>query len=119
MPAPDSTCARILSALADLLAQESAVLQVQDYSALDRIETEAGALIAFLAGQPPVALVGLEKELLDVQATRQRNARKLQEAMGANRDELRLISARQGLIARVAPAYGTSGSTLRQISLVA
>lgn len=114
-----TTCARILAALEDLVAQEGAVLQSGDYAALDHIQTQAGALIAFLAAQPQTSRAGLGAQLLGLQATRRRHAAHLEQAMASNRDELRVISGRQGLMARVAPAYGANAGALRQISLVA
>lgn len=119
MVSPETTCSRILTALEDLVAQEGAVLHVGDFGALEHIQTHARTLIDFLSAQPQAALAGLGERLQSLQATRRDHAARLEQAMATNRDELRVISARQGLIARVAPAYGANAGALRQISLVA
>ncbi len=120
MVGSDSTCTRILTALEDLVAQESAVLQVGDYAALESIQVQAGPLVIFLASQPEAAFAaGLEGRILALQAARNRNATRLNQEMARNRDELRVLSGRQGLVARVAPAYGANLGSSRQLSFVA
>ncbi len=115
-----STCTRILAALEDLVAQESAVLQLGEYAALELIQVQAAPLITFLSSQPEAALAaGLEDRILALHAARNRNSTLLAHEMTRNRDELRVLSGRQGLIARVAPAYGGNVGSSRQLSLVA
>ncbi len=120
MAGSDSTCTRILTALEDLVAQETAVLQVGDYTALESIQAQAGPLVAFIASHPEAAFAaGLEDRILALQAARNRNAIRLDQAMARNRDDLRVLSGRQGLVARVAPAYGANAGASRQVSFVA
>ena len=120
MVGSDSTCTRILTALEDLVAQESAVLQVGEYGALESIQVQAEPLVTFLASQPEAAFAaGLEQRILALHAARRRNAHRLDQEMARNRDELRVLSGRQGLIARVAPAYGANVGSSRQLSLIA
>ena len=115
-----TTCARVLTALEDLVAQERAVLQVGDFDSLEQIQLQAGRLIEFLVARPDDAQAeGLASRLTMLHAARQENAASLAQAMAGNRAELRLLSGRQGLIARMAPAYGSGPDSQRQISLVA
>lgn len=119
MVSSESTCSRILAALEDLVEQESAVVHVGDYEALDRIQSQTEPLITFLAANASAAFAaGLQNRILALRATRHRTATKLSHDMTRNRDELRLVSGRQGLIARVAPAYGSNAGGSRQLSLV-
>ena len=111
MSNPAQACARILSALEELVRQEVVTLKAGDLSAMVDIQARIEPLVAFLTTQAESALdADIKSRITALHATRADTVTLLTAQMARNRMELLAISGRQRVIAQVAPAYGAAAA---------
>ena len=104
MPPSLPTAHRLCTALAQLVAEEAAVVRADELTLLAGVQERIGAVIARLATLPAALLPkeGLRELLARRQATSQ-----LLQARGASvRDELERLQRTHRRLHRLAPAYG-------------
>lgn len=101
------TCARLMTALEELLTQETACVRHGDFGLLAQLQTQAGPLVDFLGVHGPAAA----DESLVMRVTRWASQRQSNQALMATEAErlgreLRELEAAGRTVKRVAPAYG-------------
>lgn len=108
MESPSHRCARIVSALEDLAAQEAAGVARQDLATVQALHERMAPLVEFLAaaGAEALGAAGLRRRLTAVYELRARSTEVLAAAMAQVRVELARTEAGQRRAARIAPAYG-------------
>lgn len=108
-------CARIIAALEDLIAQESAALHGRDFSAIDALQERTAPLVDFLAEHREVAQTddALRNRIASLHARRQRNAEWLEAELGRTRAELNQTQVARRRAAQIAPVYGRSATAPR------
>jgi uncharacterized transporter YbjL len=111
MATPAHACARILSALEELVMQEAVVLTAGDLAAVGEIQSRIEPLVAFLATQDEDVMdADFKARVAALYAARADSAASLKAQMARNRAEVLAISGRQRVIAQVAPAYGAAAA---------
>ncbi len=112
-------CLRIVDALEDLVAQEAVALRDGEFSTLIALADRAAPLVDFL-GATAGALSDrrLRERIMAVYTRRADGAAQLAEKIRANRVEMATTHATQRTVARIAPVYGRSLPTTRQLSAV-
>jgi hypothetical protein len=113
-------CVRILTALEDLAAQESAALAHGDFAALLALQDRAEPLVAFLASvdNGAVLRLGLSDRIVALRARREQTRRALGEKIDEARRELQATDATQRRVTQVVPVYGRVTVKRRQLLAV-
>ncbi len=106
MSSPAQRCARLVSALEDLAAQEEASVRALDFAAVDAIQERASALIDALVAQSATLNPALRARLAAVRTRRAATSDGLEAEIGRTRESLRETGATQRRVAQIAPAYG-------------
>jgi hypothetical protein len=119
METPAQMCARLLTALEDLAAQESATLQARDFTAAIAIQDRAAPLVELLAAhREEMNDPMLRARVAELSARRSRTGEWLAEQMARVREELRHSDVARRRVAQVAPVYGRGAVLPRQLSAV-
>jgi hypothetical protein len=119
MQTPAQRCARLVSALEDLAAQEEASLHARDFSAIVSIQERTGAIVTDLVAHAAATDRELRARVAAVQQRRDRCAEWLANEIAGTRDELRETEVSRNRVAKIAPVYGSSGSaTPSRLSVV-
>lgn len=114
MQTPAQRCARLVSALEDLAAQEEASLQTRDFVAIESIQVRTGALVDDLVALAASMDVSLRARIESIHARRERSSEWLAQEMTRARAELRETDAARGRVARIAPVYGRTPAASRE-----
>ena len=118
METPAQLCARLLTALEDLTAQETATLQARDFVTAITIQDRATPLVQLLASHgPEVVDTALRSRIAALLAKRNRTGEWLAEQMARAREELHQTKLARRTVDQVAPVYGRTSSTRRQLSV--
>jgi len=119
METPAQTCARIITALEDLAAQEAAALETRDFTAAITIQDRAAPLVEHLATYAgEITDPALRARIAAVHARRDRTGEWLAEQISRVRQQLHDLEAGQRRVAQVAPAYGRGAGASRQLCAV-
>ena|SRR5688572_9313867 len=104
-------CLRIVTALEDLVHQESASLAKRDWSGAEAVQTRAAPLVDFLAANVPASAedAALRKRIAALQQRRAETSRSLGLQIAQAKSELQQAQVAKRRLAQFAPAYG-SGS---------
>jgi hypothetical protein len=109
MPAPAETCARLLAALEDLVAQEAVQLRAADFPGVLATQERAAPLIGRLAALATTADAAVRVRIAGVLALRSRSLDWLGAEMARVRDELSAMQVSRRRVAQIAPVYGARG----------
>lgn len=120
MESPAQRCARIVSALEDLAAQEAAGVARQDFATVQTLHERTAPLVEFLAatGAEALGAAGLRRRLVAVYELRARSSEILAAAMAQVRVDLARTEAGQRRAARIAPAYGAHEERAPRLQVV-
>jgi hypothetical protein len=113
-------CKRIVTALEDLVAQESAALANRDFNTVLSLQERTAPLIEFIVttGAAYVAQPELRARLDALQLRRSQTSELLAAAMQRNRFDLQETRVAQRRVAQIAPAYGQGSVTRRKLQAV-
>jgi hypothetical protein len=119
METPAQRCARIVSALEDLVNQEAAALRAGDFDAVNEIQDRAAPLVEFLAlhateGDTPQ----LRQRIGTLETQRQRSADELDAGIARLRDEMQRTTVARRRVAQIAPVYGRPSAPRPQLRAV-
>lgn len=117
METPLQTATRLISALEELVAQESANLRNLDLVEAVQVTERAAPLVlklGELAADPGVAPLRPRVEALIIQ--RQQSTQMLDAHLARMQSELRRIDEARARLSRVAPAYGSAPAAPRSVS---
>ncbi len=116
METPVQKCARLVTALEDLVAQEAVCLQTRDFAAAISIQDRAAPLVEHLSLHGPnVADQALRRRVETLIARRNDTATWLATELRQTREQLLGLQASQRRVAKVAPAYGRGSDSRRQL----
>ena len=119
MESPAQTCARLLVALEELVAQEAGRLEARDFAAVVRIQERAAPLIEHLAVHGrEISDEAFRARVRAVLARRQRTGEWLGAQLARVREELRQTVIAQRRMAQMAPAYAGMSRPRRQLSAI-
>ena len=120
METASERCARIVTALEDLAAQEAAGVSHRDLAGVQALHERTAPLIEFLAsvGSDVLSAPGLRRRLIAVYELRHRSGEALAAAMARTRLKLTQTEVAQRRVARIAPAYGDHGLRTPQLHAV-
>ena len=120
METPAQRCARIMTSLEDLAAQEAAALANRDFTALVALQERTEPLVDFFVRTAPGYLnePGLRARLSEFQRLRQKTSDALAVEIEHTRAELLQTRAAQRRAAQIAPAYGQLATRRRQLQAV-
>lgn len=110
---------RILSALDDLVAQETVTARAGDYSAVGEIQRRAAPLVETLAELgPDAADAATRARVAGLLARRQHNIDFIESQLATAQAELLAVQTSTSRVARIAPAYGRAeqGTSMRRFS---
>lgn len=106
------TCARLVTALEDLVAQETSALQARDFAAAIEIQERAAPLVDHLvAHADDIVEPRLRERIGKIREHRHRSGEWLAEQIEHTRQELLQMHASRRRVAQVAPAYGSGRGT--------
>jgi hypothetical protein len=109
------TCARLVSALEDLMSQEAATLEARDFPAAIALQNRAAPLIEHLVThEAEIVDRGLRQRILALIVRRNKTGEWLAEQVARTRQELDETQGAQRRVAQVAPAYGHGGAPVRR-----
>jgi hypothetical protein len=114
METPAQTCARLLTALEDLAAQEISALDARDFAGAVTIQARAAPLVEHLAAHGPAIAEQDAAFLARVAAFHTRRLQTgewLAAQVARTREELGRIQASQRRVAQIAPVYGGSAKS--------
>lgn len=112
-------CARLVTALEDLAAQEAVCLQTRNFDAVVSIQNRAAPLVEHLAKHgPEVADDELRNRIAAVLARRTETGAWLMAEIERTRERLNSLQANQRRVSKIAPAYSQSAGPRRQFSAV-
>lgn len=98
---------RLIVAIDDLVAQETAMIQAADYAAVGEIQRRLEPLIAALTTLGPhIEAPESRDRVRAVLETRQRNIDELGRKVASAKEELNALQRSTRRAARIAPAYG-------------
>lgn len=101
---------RLLDALDELVARETATLEAREFSRVAEIQERAAPVIAGLAELGPEAADAIARaRVAAIVARRQHNVDFLESQLAVTREELLAVQQSEGRMARIAPAYGRAG----------
>ena len=114
MESPAETAARLITALEDLVGQETMLLRTMDFVEAVAVQERAAPVVARLcelAADPAVRT--LQPRVAQLARRREQNYHFLDAQLARMHEELRRIDEARGRLRQVAPAYGQSqpGST--------
>lgn len=110
MESPTQKFSRLLTALDELVAEESALITAADYPAIDGVQQRAGEVLAALSALPPESASEQARRRVGILLERrEQNIQSLQSKLAAARQELDALQSSARRAARVAPVYGQSG----------
>ena len=113
---PAQTVARLLTALEDLVDQETVLLHSGNYQGVLRTQQRAAPLVECLAGLGAAAGDAARDRIASVVNQRRASENWLAGALARGRDELRQLRIDQRRLGQVRPAYGGATSGGRQLS---
>jgi hypothetical protein len=105
MAAPAQTCARLLAALEDLVAQEALLLRAADFAGVLATQERAAPLIERLTALATTADAAVRVRVGAVLALRSRSLEWLGSEMARVREELQGMQAGRRRLAQCAPVY--------------
>ena len=113
-------CVRIVSALEDLVAQESVALANRDFAAILALQERTAPLVDFLVETGPACLEqrGLQARVAALHQQRTQNSDSLATEIEHSRAELQQTQVTQRRVARIAPAYSQPAAARRQLQAV-
>ena len=114
-------CARLLTALEDLAAQEASALDARDFVAAVAIQQRAAPLVEHLALHGPAIAdedPAFRARVEAFQSRRRQTGEWLATQVERTREELRQMQASQRRVAQVAPVYGRGSQASRQLCVV-
>lgn len=100
------SCARLVTALEDLVAQETVALGNRDYAAASAIQDRAEPVVEWITAHASSMAPGLRERLAAIVDRRAANGVLLEHELGQARDGLQQIGATRRRMAKIAPAYG-------------
>jgi hypothetical protein len=108
-------CARIVTALEDLVAQEAAGLANRDFPAVLALQPSIAPLVDFLvaSGNPSVEAAGLRSRVLALHHQRRLTTESLGAEVVRARVELQQLQVNQHRVGRIAPVYGQAATASR------
>src|SRR5436190_11518444 len=108
-------CRRIVTALEDLVHQESATLAKCDWSGVEAVQERAAPLVDFLAAHAPESVddAALRARIVALQQRREETSRSLGAQIAQARTELQQALAAKRRVAKIAPVYGSGVSATR------
>ncbi len=109
------TCARLLTALEDLVSQEAVLLRAADYSGVLATQERAAPLVERLAALATTADAAVRMRVAAVTALRSRSLEWLAGEMARVRTELSEMAASERQVARVAPVYMSNASPRQRL----
>jgi hypothetical protein len=121
MQTPAQRCARIVTALEDLVSQETAALANHDYAAVLTLQERTAPLIDFIVtnGAAYVTAPELRARLDLLQRRRGQNSASLTAEIDRARSDFQETCAAQRRVASIAPAYAkTATATSRRLQAV-
>lgn len=114
-----TTCARLMTALEDLAAQEETCIREEDWEMLTALQSRAQPLVEVLGRDgPAIADVALTTRVARWSEFRQRSAAILALQAERLRVEMHEVVAAGRRIKRVAPSYSQETAPLRRLSAV-
>jgi septum formation inhibitor MinC len=111
MATPAETCARLLAALEDLVAQEAALMRAADFTGVLATQERAAPLVERLAALAATADAAVRIRVSAVLALRSRSLEWLGAEMARVRTELQSMQVSRRRVAQIAPVYGTRRPT--------
>jgi len=111
MATPAQTCARLLSALEDLVAQEALLLRAADFAGVLATQERAAPLVERLAALAGTADAAIRVRINGVLSLRSRSLEWLAAEMARVREDLQTMQVSSRRVAQIAPVYGRHGVT--------
>jgi hypothetical protein len=119
METPAEMCARLVTALEDLAAQESICLQTRNFAAVVAIQDRAQPLVEHLtAHAADLVDPTVRARIAALIAKRNDSGAWLTAEIERTRQQLHAVEGKQRRVARIAPAYAYARSSRRQLSAV-
>jgi hypothetical protein len=119
METPAQTCARLVAALEDLVAQEAATLEARDFATVVHLQERAAPLVEHLATHSAeVVDVSLRERIRMLLERRQQSGEWLAAQIEQTKEALRLNDERRHRVTQIAPAYGRSRYAPQRFSAV-
>lgn len=108
-------CLRIVTALEDLVHQESASLAKRDWPGAEAVQTRAAPLVDFLAANVPASTddAALRERIAALQQRRAETSRSLGLQIAQAKSELQQAQVARRRLAKFAPAYGIGSAPTR------
>ena len=97
---------RLVDALEDLVADETAALRTRDFAAAATIAWRAAPVVEWRVAHASVITPGLRERLARVHANRAANVEFLETEIGQTRESLQQLGASRRRVAQIAPIYG-------------
>jgi hypothetical protein len=112
-------CARLVTALEDLAAQEAVCVQTRNFAAVVAIQDRAAPLVELLAShEGDITDAAVRTRIKNLLERRNETGAWLIREIERTRERLHSLEASQRRVARIAPAYGQSSGPRRQLSAV-
>lgn len=118
MESPAQRCARVLTALEDLVAQEAAALAQRDFNAVLALQDRTAPLVEFLSRAAASDVAELGPRFRALQEQRRQTSDRLAADIDSARAELQQTQVAQRRVAKIAPAYGQPAPVRRQLQAV-
>jgi hypothetical protein len=122
METPAQTCARLVTALEDLVAREAATLDARDFEAVIEIQARCAPLVELLgAHATDVTDTTLRERIRALLARRQQTGEWLSEQIEKTREALAEANEGRRRVRQIAPVYGRgvgAASASRQLCAV-
>lgn len=121
METPAQTCARLVTALEDLVAREAATLELRDFAAVVDIQARCAPLVELLgAHASDVTDAALRERIRALLARRHQTGEWLSEQIEKTREALAEANEGRRRVRQIAPVYGRrpAAATSRQLCAV-
>ncbi len=119
METPAQTCTRLLAALEDFAAQETAVLAARDFAEFARIQRRAAPLVELLGRRgPAIADSAFRARVRGLLERRRQTDDHLGVEIARAKEELQRTRESEQRVAQISSVYGRAGATVRQLRAV-
>ena len=118
METPAQRGARLIAALEDLVAQETAVLRNGDFDEANTVADRTAPIVEWLADHPTFVPASLQERLAAIGSQRARNAEFLDSEIARTREELQQVAVSRRRVAQIAPVYGRAAAQPTRLSAV-
>ena len=111
METPAQTCARLVTALEDLVAREAATLEARDFTTVVHLQERCAPLVELLgAHADDVTDPAMRERIRALIARRHQTGEWLSEQIEKTREELALANEGRRRVRQIAPVYGSGRS---------